>query len=263
MKYLGVKKSFAVWMAVVCATALIVTPVLASDPTSDECIELTKIGPEEPVVPGAEITYSFEAANNCGFALKSGIQCYDEFLGGLIWDNELEVGEVKSFDRNHIVTAEDCRDYEFTNEAWCNDGTMAAISNIASWIVFCDRCEPSGTGTPGYWKNHPEAWPVDSITVGGIEYSKDLALVSLDSAVRGDKTITMFKALVAAMLNVAGCNDGDCVTDTIALADAWMTTYGPVGAGVKANSSAWQQGEPLYELLDDYNNGFLCAPARD
>jgi len=25
-----------------------------------------------------------------------------------------------------------------------------------------------GTGTPGYWKNHPEAWPVEEITIGGV-----------------------------------------------------------------------------------------------
>jgi len=29
-----------------------------------------------------------------------------------------------------------------------------------------------GTGTPGYWKNHPGAWPVQTIVVGGIEYTK-------------------------------------------------------------------------------------------
>ena len=29
-----------------------------------------------------------------------------------------------------------------------------------------------GTGTPGYWKNHPEAWPTGSITVGGVTYMK-------------------------------------------------------------------------------------------
>ena len=30
-----------------------------------------------------------------------------------------------------------------------------------------------GTGTPGFWKNHPEAWPVSSVTVGGVTYTKD------------------------------------------------------------------------------------------
>ena len=32
---------------------------------------------------------------------------------------------------------------------------------------------------------------------------------------------------------------------------------------VKANSDAWDVGEPLYLMLDDYNNGYLCAPHRD
>ena len=30
-----------------------------------------------------------------------------------------------------------------------------------------------------------------------------------------------------------------------------------------ALASLLQDGEPLYELLDDYNNGLLCAPSRD
>ena len=34
---------------------------------------------------------------------------------------------------------------------------------------------PPGTGTPGFWKNHPEAWPVSTITVGGVEYTLDEA----------------------------------------------------------------------------------------
>ena len=44
-----------------------------------------------------------------------------------------------------------------------------------------------------------------------------------------------------------------------------METYGPVGSGVKAGGkkSPWREGEPLYEMLDDYNNGLLCAPSRD
>jgi len=30
-------------------------------------------------------------------------------------------------------------------------------------------CDPH---TPGYWRNHPEMWPVEYITIGGITYSK-------------------------------------------------------------------------------------------
>jgi hypothetical protein len=128
-----------------------------------------------------------------------------------------------------------------------------------------------GAGTPGYWKNHPEAWPVDEITIGGVFYDrgwnrkkdKETAVWWMDQDDKHDKTITMFRSLVAAKLNVLIGNDSSCIADTILAADAWMATYGPVGSGVRANSAAWKDGEPLYLELDDYNNGFLCAPARD
>jgi hypothetical protein len=119
-----------------------------------------------------------------------------------------------------------------------------------------------GTGTPGYWKNHPEAWPVDEITIGGLIYSKDQA-IPLMKEDKHDKTTTMFRSLVAAKLNVLIGNDSSCIAETIAAADEWMVTYGPVGSDVKANSAAWKEGEPLYLMLDDYNNGLLCAPSRD
>ncbi len=86
---------------------------------------------------------------------------------------------------------------------------------------------------------------------------------SVDGYIEKDKTITLFKSLVSAKLNVADCNDGNCFKQTIMIADMWMETYGPVGKGVRANSSECRQGEPLYEMLDKYNNGMLCAPHRD
>lgn len=119
-----------------------------------------------------------------------------------------------------------------------------------------------GTGTPGYWKNHPEAWPVSTITVGGATYTKDQAIALLNK-VGKDRTLTMFSSLVPAMLNVMIGNDSTCVAATIAAAQDWMTTYGPVGSNVHASSYAWKVGEPLHRLMDNYNNGMLCAPNRE
>jgi hypothetical protein len=118
-----------------------------------------------------------------------------------------------------------------------------------------------GTGTPGYWKNHPEAWPQDYIVVGGTRYSKDDAIALLKK-VGKDKTTTMFSSLVPAILNVMIKNDGSCVSSTIADAHQWMVTYGPVGSGVAASSYAWSIGEPMHRQMDYYNNGLLCAPHR-
>ena len=124
-----------------------------------------------------------------------------------------------------------------------------------------------GTGTPGYWKTHASAWPVDIIIVGGKTYSKDEAIALL-GRVGKDKTITMFSSLVPAKLNVMIGNDGACVEGAIGLADDWMALYGPAGNNVPASSPAWVIGEPLHMQLDSYNNGtlynngLLCAPHR-
>jgi hypothetical protein len=140
---------------------------------------------------------------------------------------------------------------------------VLSIAPAASGCCECD-CGPC-TGTPGYWKNHPDAWPVENITVGGVTYTKDEAIDLLDGPVKGDKSITMFKAVVAAMLNeFKGCCNW-CICETINEADTWLKNF-PLGSGVRANSEAWQfsHGEALYWALDDYNNGRLeCADARD
>jgi hypothetical protein len=127
--------------------------------------------------------------------------------------------------------------------------------------IFTSSKQQPGTGTPGYWKNHPDAWPVASITVGGITYTKAQAITWLGK-VGKDKTTTMFSSLVPAMLNVIIGNDGSCVNSAIGLANTWMATYGPVGSNVSASSYAWSVGEPLHQQMDAYNNGLLCAPHR-
>jgi hypothetical protein len=119
-----------------------------------------------------------------------------------------------------------------------------------------------GTGTPGYWMNHPEAWPVDTIDVGGVPFTKDQAIALLQEPGNKDKRLTIFASLVAAKLNVLSGTNAVCISGAIANADAWFATYWPVGK-VAASSLAWKMGEPFHRELDNYNNGMLCAPHRD
>lgn len=127
--------------------------------------------------------------------------------------------------------------------------------------VIPDHPSP-GTGTPGYWMNHPEAWPVEWIVIGGVTYTKDEAIAIMRMPTSTDMTYVMFQHLVAAELNVLIGNASGCVASTISQAQAWMTTY-PLGSGVRAKSTAWRVGDPLKNVLDNYNNGLLCAPHRD
>lgn len=143
---------------------------------------------------------------------------------------------------------------------------LVAGENDMTWDAGLYRPPlTEGTGTPGYWMNHPDAWPVSEITVGGVTYTKDEAIGYMQDPTKRDVTFSMFQALVAAKLNVENGSESSCIASTIASADTWMATHGPVGSGVKAggSDSPWRTGEPLYLMLDDYNNGFLCAPHRD
>ncbi len=120
-----------------------------------------------------------------------------------------------------------------------------------------------GTGTPGYWKNHPEAWPVDMLEIGGINYTKEDAIGMMMLPIKKYKWFTMFNSLVAAKLNVLVGAGDTVIADYIAAADIWLveTTY----KESKANLDPWQiDGEDINSMLDDYNNGLLeGAPSRD
>jgi hypothetical protein len=164
---------------------------------------------------------------------------------------------------------DDALDSDGVPDNFGNSVGTVVLSEDETWDTGTDfgfftpsTAPPPGTGTPGYWKNHPEAWPQDTIVVGGVSYTKAEAIAILNQ-VGKDKTITMFSSLVPAMLNVMVGNDSSCVQTTIDAANAWMATSGPVGSGVHAASVAWKLGEPLHRHLDNYNNGGLCAPHRE
>jgi hypothetical protein len=125
----------------------------------------------------------------------------------------------------------------------------------------CCECQP-GCGTPGYWVNHPEAWPVCSITIDSVTYTKEQCLYWISQPVKGDKTLTLFPAYVAAVLNVEIGNCDCCIDEILEEAREWLADY-PPGSDVSGSSCAWKCGECLYLWLDYYNNGWLCAPSRD
>lgn len=142
--------------------------------------------------------------------------------------------------------------------------TLLGLPLLTISTATACECGPVGTGTPGYWMNHPEAWPVEEIMVGTQTFSKGVAIEWMKLPVKGDKTLTMFSAFVAAKLNVA---IGNCLPACYSLAEVndWLTSF-PVGTGVTGNSEAWRysHGEALYWCLDGYNNGLQSgSPSRD
>jgi hypothetical protein len=108
------------------------------------------------------------------------------------------------------------------------------------------------TLTQGFWKNHEEDWPVASLTLGAVTYTKAQALAILRTPPRGDATYILIHQLIAATLNVASGADASAVS--IADANAWLTAN-PLGS--KPKGAARDQGIALADTLDAYNNGVI------
>ena len=110
------------------------------------------------------------------------------------------------------------------------------------------------TRTQGYWKNHPENWPVNDITIGGITYTQDEAIEILKTPPRRDATYILAHQLIAAKLNILSGADGSAVADTIAAADDWLVDN-PLGSN--PDNPGRQVGIALARMLDQYNIGII------
>jgi len=110
--------------------------------------------------------------------------------------------------------------------------------------------------TQGYWKNHPDAWPVSSLTLGGVSYNQQQLLAIFHEPVRGNGLISLAHQLIAAKLNVANGADGGDIADEIAAADALIggRVVPPIGSGYLSPSST----SSLVEALDQFNNNGEC-----
>jgi len=135
------------------------------------------------------------------------------------------------------------------------EGSTFAGSFAENWTASKAKPDigpiPDGEPPPlpltiGYWKNHPEAWPVPTLNICGVELSQQELLSILGTKPRGDKTIIMGRQLIAAKLNIANGNSCATLTD----AEDWLCDHGGIGAGIKN----WDGGEPLKDELDSFNN---------
>lgn len=158
-----------------------------------------------------------------------------------------------------VPLADQCRDFVLCGQIIPEDGKTTVIVNVAMTCKFSEP-EKACALSPGYWKNHPDNWPVDEITIGGRTLTKLQAIALMSLPERGDKTKNAFRHLVAAKLNVLAGTDDSCIAEAIEAADAWLARH-PVCSGVRASSAAWKRISRVIARLDAYNNGELCAPS--
>jgi hypothetical protein len=167
-----------------------------------------------------------------------------------------EIGDL--FDETGVVT--DCTDELQPN----TDYVMCAFANAygdqprsAYSTTYYRTTENRGDClfTQGYWKNHPLEWPVTSLTLGTVSYTKTELLSILNTPAQGNGLIFLAHQLIATKLNIALGASGTAIASTVAAADALIDglVVPPIGGGYLAPSSA----SGYTNLMDDYNNGEL------
>lgn len=215
-----------------------------ADPDDDANITSITMEFPEPV-----IMYSFDMIDR-EFNETQNVELFGE--GGVLLGN---FDTPKTGD-NGIATV-------YTDMGAPGSGTEGVVKMVMSHkgsggldnVVF-KAPEPPGGGctyTQGYWKTHPEAWPVTELTLGGVLYNQAELLDIFNTPVKGDKTISLAHQLIAAKLNIANAADPTVLGTTVADADAWLANNGGVGSGEKN----WNGGEGLKNMLDDFNNGII------
>jgi hypothetical protein len=126
-----------------------------------------------------------------------------------------------------------------------------------AWRQFRSATVDCVQGGLGYWKNNPSAWPVQSIVVGGVTYSKQQALAILKTAPGGDATYILAHQLIPAKLNVLSGVENNVISGVIAQADAWLKAH-PLGS--KPGQPAKDAGLALKDTLEAFNNGLAGSP---
>ena len=111
------------------------------------------------------------------------------------------------------------------------------------------------TLTPGFWKNHVDAWPTPPVPnepfFGG-EYSY---LQVLHTAPRGNPYFILAHAYIAAQLNVSsGASAGLVVIQNMLNSNSIFNSFGPYDPMTK-DERDWAISIAL--VLDSYNNGVI------
>jgi hypothetical protein len=118
---------------------------------------------------------------------------------------------------------------------------------------------PECTLTQGFWKNHPDAWPVTELTIAGVTYGQAELLALFDRPPRGDASLILAHQLFAALLN--GGTGDPVIAATIDAAMAWMAANadddGLLPFGVRGGTPAHTTATRLATLLAAYDEGVI------
>jgi len=164
-----------------------------------------------------------------------------------------------------IDPVNDCT-FWYSNEYLTQTGPPPVHTRIASFSfpTCTTRVNNKCVLGQGFWKNHPNAWPVSSLTLGSQTYTQAELLSLLDTPVRGDASLILVDQLIAANLNIANGSNPTPISATITNADSLLSGFtGKLPYHVRPSSGTGPAMVDAARVLQSYNNGELtpnCTP---
>lgn len=122
------------------------------------------------------------------------------------------------------------------------DGSTEAVDVAINYFVATHPPIFFQPLSPGYWKNHPCAWPVDELTLGSQTYTKCQLLKIMRMPKRGDASLILAFQLIAAKLNILSGADPTEIDPLVGQGDALLAGYaGKLPYKVKSSTPIGQQ----------------------
>ena len=112
----------------------------------------------------------------------------------------------------------------------------------------------------GFWKNHPEDWPVTTLIIGGTAYTEAQLATVLNTKTKGDAVLILTRQLIAAELNIANGSNGSSVTAVIADANSLLAGINLLAhKDVDTNTVLGQKMVADAAILESFNEGNLIT----
>ncbi len=172
------------------------------------------------------------------------------FNNVVVFENLNAISGFGTFTFNNLQATGSVTTLEFQGRNVLNFDYLNDVSVTASAIVC-----PLGQG---YWKNHPDAWSVNSLMLGSQTYNMTELLAILNSPAGGDASLILAVQLIAAKLNIANGSDPAPVSSTITHADSLLSGFsGKLPYNVKPGSATGHMMASDANTLKNYNTGLL------
>src|SRR5215831_2242749 len=135
------------------------------------------------------------------------------------------------------------------------EGNNDATESPRSADIFVSTSQPlqNCTFTIGYWKTHPEAWPVGSLTLGNHTYTAAELMQILNTQAQGNGLLIVAHQLIAALLNQADGADVSSIQADITHAQNLIGNL--IIPQIGTDSLPANAGSSIANDLNDYNTG--------